>query len=47
MPSADVTYTFASIDKARRLLGYAPKTSVREGVRRFHEWFTAHVGPLG
>jgi UDP-glucuronate 4-epimerase len=38
-PDADVTRTYADISKARRLLGYEPKTSVQEGVRRFWEWY--------
>ncbi len=39
MPAADVTYTFADIAKARRLLGYAPQTSVREGVQALWQWY--------
>jgi UDP-glucuronate 4-epimerase len=39
MPAADMKQTFASIDKARGLLGYAPKTSVREGVARLWAWY--------
>lgn len=35
----DVDRTFASIYKAERLLGYSPRTSFEEGVRRFTEWF--------
>lgn len=35
----DVQRTFASIDKARALLGYDPRTSMEEGLRRFVEWF--------
>lgn len=36
----DVPQTWASIDKAQRLLGYSPATTYAEGVRRFAEWFT-------
>jgi UDP-glucuronate 4-epimerase len=36
----DVPQTWASIEKARRLLGYSPTTSYTKGVRRFVEWFT-------
>jgi UDP-glucuronate 4-epimerase len=36
----DVPQTWASVDKARGLLGYAPATSYDEGVRRFAEWLT-------
>src|ERR671921_724654 len=35
----DVPQTFADISKARRLLGYDPKTPIEEGIRRFVEWF--------
>lgn len=34
----DVPRTWADIGKAARLLGYAPKTSFREGLRRFVTW---------
>ncbi len=35
----DVPLTCADISKARRLLGYRPATSLREGLPRFVEWF--------
>ena len=44
MMKADVDFTFANIDKARSLLGYAPQVSVEEGVRRFYEWYREKVG---
>jgi UDP-glucuronate 4-epimerase len=44
MMDADVAYTYADITKARRLLGYEPKVSVEDGVRRFYEWYAANVG---
>jgi UDP-glucuronate 4-epimerase len=37
----DVPQTFADVSKARRLLGYDPRTPSEEGVRRFVEWFKA------
>jgi nucleoside-diphosphate-sugar epimerase len=43
MMDADVAYTSADIEKARRLLGYDPKVSVAEGVRRFFEWYQRAV----
>lgn len=43
MPLADVRYTFASIDKARRLLDYDPKVSVQDGVYRFWEWYRSEM----
>lgn len=39
MMAADVKYTYADISKARKLLGYDPKVSVRDGVARFWEWY--------
>ena len=35
----DVPRTFADISKARRLLGYDPRTPIEEGIRLFVEWF--------
>ncbi len=37
-PASEPKVTFANVDKARRLLDYAPKTSLAEGLRRFWEW---------
>ncbi len=34
----DVARTFASIDKARSLLGYDPRVPIEEGIRRFVRW---------
>jgi UDP-glucuronate 4-epimerase len=34
----DVPQTWASIDKARALIGYEPRTPFAEGIRRFAEW---------
>jgi UDP-glucuronate 4-epimerase len=44
MMKADVSYTFADITKARKLLGYDPKVSVAEGTRRFFDWYCQAVG---
>ena len=38
----DVPRTYADVDKARRLLGYEPRTPIREGVRKYVEWFMAN-----
>jgi UDP-glucuronate 4-epimerase len=35
----DVPQTWASVTKARDLLGYNPRTPFAEGVRRFAEWY--------
>ena len=37
----DVPQTWACIDKAHALLGYAPHTAYEEGVRRFVQWLNA------
>ena len=39
----DVQRTFASIDKARSMLGYDPRTSMEEGIQRFVEWYRAQA----
>lgn len=46
-PDSDVERTHASIDKARRLLGYDPKVGIAEGARAFVEWYEQAVAPLG
>jgi UDP-glucuronate 4-epimerase len=44
--AADFVRNEADISKARRLLGYDPRVSVPEGVRRFWEWYRDHeLGP--
>jgi UDP-glucuronate 4-epimerase len=35
----DVPITYADISRAREVLGYAPKVSVADGVRRFVDWY--------
>jgi UDP-glucuronate 4-epimerase len=37
----DVPITYADISKARKLLGYQPRTSFLEGVRQFTAWYLA------
>jgi UDP-glucuronate 4-epimerase len=44
MMRADVSYTYADIGKARKLLDYEPKVSVADGVRRFFDWYCSAVG---
>jgi nucleoside-diphosphate-sugar epimerase len=36
----DVERTYADISKARKLLGWAPKTPIEEGLRVFADWVT-------
>jgi UDP-glucuronate 4-epimerase len=45
MLAADVKYTYANIDKARRLLDYDPRVNVQEGVERFWDWYRQAVLP--
>jgi UDP-glucuronate 4-epimerase len=42
---ADPPTTYANIDKARRVLGFQPRTSVEEGLARFWQWYRAEVLP--
>ncbi len=37
--AGDVEITFADTAKSERMLGYKPKISIEEGVRRFVEWY--------
>jgi UDP-glucuronate 4-epimerase len=39
--AGDVPQTWANVDKASRLLGYAPATPYHVGVQRFVDWFKA------
>lgn len=43
MQSGDVERTWADITRAKELLGYNPKVSIEEGIRRTIEW---HVGQI-
>ena len=35
----DVPKTFADISKAKKLLGYDPQTTLKEGLQKFYDWF--------
>jgi nucleoside-diphosphate-sugar epimerase len=39
MQPGDVEYTCADIDKAKKILGYSPSTSMRDGLGNFFEWY--------
>jgi UDP-glucuronate 4-epimerase len=39
----DVPITWANIDKAKRLLGYSPRTSMEQGLRNFVEWYRSSL----
>jgi UDP-glucose 4-epimerase len=40
----DADHTDAAIEKARRLLGFAPRTALREGLTEQLHWIRAHAG---
>ena len=40
----DVPITYADVTKANRVLGYAPKVPIREGLRRFVSWYKENQG---
>jgi UDP-glucuronate 4-epimerase len=42
----DVPITYADVSKAGRLLGYAPKVPIREGLRRFVAWYRRRAAPV-
>ena len=39
MQKGDVLETYADITHAQEKLGYTPKTSLKEGIKHFIEWF--------
>ena len=46
MQPGDVPITYADISKARRMLGYDPRTKIEEGIPKFVEWFrTSSANP--
>jgi UDP-glucuronate 4-epimerase len=44
MQPGDVPETSADVQKARNLLGFEPKTPLREGVRSFLSWYREYYG---
>ena len=40
----DVPITYASIEKAKKLIGYSPKVSIQEGIFRFCQWYKTECG---
>jgi UDP-glucuronate 4-epimerase len=41
--AGDVEATYAAIDRARRKLGFEPKTSIQDGLSRFVSWYRDHA----
>jgi UDP-glucuronate 4-epimerase len=44
--TGDVPYTFANIEKARKLLGYTPATAFEEGISQFVDWYKQRLKVL-
>ena len=44
MQPGDVPATFADVSALTALIDFKPRTDVREGVRRFVEWYRAYYG---
>ncbi len=45
VPAGDVRRTFASVERAGELLGYAPATPLEEGLARFVAWYRESATP--
>lgn len=43
MQPGDVDRTYADISKAKKLIGYEPKTSFEDGIRNFVEWYKKNI----
>jgi len=44
MQPGDMRTTYASIDRLRALTGFAPRTSLPDGLSRFVDWYRGHYG---
>ena len=44
MQPGDVRASLADISKAKEKLGFEPKTTIREGVPKFVEWYRNYYG---
>jgi UDP-glucuronate 4-epimerase len=42
MQPGDVPATYADVDDLTRDFGFKPATSIREGIRRFVDWYRAY-----
>ena len=40
----DVPATFASTDLLQEAVGFKPKTSIKEGLRKFAQWYVEYYG---
>jgi UDP-glucuronate 4-epimerase len=44
LQDGDVPATFADTRELEALTGFRPRTDLREGVRRFVDWYRGHYG---
>lgn len=44
MQLGDVPATFADIRKAKKMLGFKPKTNIEEGIKNFVDWYKTYHG---
>jgi len=42
MPKGEIEETYASIERAREMIGYEPKVAIEEGLYRFVSWFSVY-----
>ena len=42
MQQGDVPATWANTDLLKKLTGYAPKTDIKEGIKKFVDWYTTY-----
>jgi UDP-glucuronate 4-epimerase len=47
MQAGDVDRTWADLDRSKKELGYAPTTSIREGMEKQWAWMQAHREVVG
>jgi nucleoside-diphosphate-sugar epimerase len=40
--AGEILRNYANVDKARRILGFDPKTQLSEGLKRTWQWFISH-----
>lgn len=43
MQPGDVDRTYADVSKAKKLIGYEPKTSFKEGIKNFVNWYKENI----
>lgn len=43
MQKGDVSITYADISKAKKFLGYNPRINVKEGIKKFYEWYKCNM----